>query len=85
MALTSGITHITDSVKMGGDGEYCYLCVKKYCRENNTSMADSIHLFKGKIANTPVMYERTSGIDKCFCMNCLKETIDIIEPLMPNK
>jgi hypothetical protein len=86
MALISGVTHITDSIKMAGDGDYCYLCAKKYCREHKGASAyDAVQALKGKIAHQPVLYERTSGIDKCFCFDCLQEVIKDMKPLMPNK
>ena len=86
MALTNGVTHINDSIKMAGDGEYCYLCAKKYCRENpDKGMGDAIYHLKGKVANKPVMYERSSGIDKCFCFDCLQEVITEMKKFMPEE
>ena len=86
MALTSGVTHINSFIKIASDGDFCYTCAKKYCNEHpGANMNEAINHLKGKIANQPVMYERTSGLDKLFCFNCLTDITKEMEAYLPNK
>lgn len=76
MAIYNGVTAINDYLKIAGDSDYCTICAKKLCAEEKIGAYEAQAKLKGKIANKKAIFVRTSGLDQCICMNCVKDIYD---------
>jgi hypothetical protein len=76
MAIYNGVTAINDFLKIAGDNDYCTICAKKLCAEKKIGAYEAQAELKGKIANKKAIFVRTSGVDQCICMDCVKAIHD---------
>lgn len=71
------VSKINDYIKFAGAGEFCITCAKKKNAEDpNKDFYDIKRELTGKIENKMVLNIRTSGVDQCVCMDCIKEIYD---------
>lgn len=70
------VTYVNDFMKIAGAGDHCTICAKKLCAEKKISAYDAQTELKGKLENKKAVIVRTSGIDQCICMDCIKDIYD---------
>lgn len=76
MGMYDGFQQINDHIKIASAGNFCVVCAKKLCAEKKISAYDAQAELKGKIENKKVLFVRTSGLDQCVCMDCIKNIYD---------
>jgi hypothetical protein len=86
MAIYNSVNKINDHVKIASAGNFCIVCAKKLCAEKKISAYDAERELKGRIDNKKVLFVRTSGVDQCVCMDCIKDIYDEhIAPTLPTE
>lgn len=68
-----GVTEINDYMKRGSALDYCTICAKKLCKDKGIGFYEAQEELKGKLENNKAVILRTSGVDQCICMNCIKD------------
>lgn len=79
------VTHVNDYMRIASAGDHCVICAKKACAADKSLDAYSAQRqLQGKIENKKVVIVRTSGVDQCICMDCIKDIYDEhIAPTLP--
>lgn len=76
MGMYNPVNQISDHIKIASAGNFCVVCAKKLCAEKKIGAYEAQAELKGKIENKKVLFVRTSGVDQCVCMDCIKDIYD---------
>jgi hypothetical protein len=75
MALFN-VTKVNDYIKIAGATDFCVICAKKLCAKEKISAEAARIKLSNSLENKKAIFVRTSGVDQCICMDCVKEIHD---------